>query len=205
MISPNTIPEVSDGEDQESPEEVPKCVLLVRYGVVPQVARFGVREELHNVAAAEFVHGARVVVNSDRGLETGMVLEVVRLSTTADDNPVTGNVVRLSTTADLAAHQENRSRCDAEFFDWQTRLSDWQLQLQLVDIEWTLDREQVVLYVLNGQDAETTRLALLAAAAGLGIIHVQPVAAEGILQKVESGGGGCGSGGGGCGSGGCGN
>ena len=87
-----------------------------------------------------------------------------------------------------------------EFLDWQQRLADWQLQLQLTDLEWTLDQQQIILYVLNGQDAETTRLALLAAAAGLGIIHVQPVAAEGVVQAT--GGGGCGSGG--CGSGGCG-
>ncbi|MCA9058814.1 MAG: hypothetical protein KDA85_09950, partial [Planctomycetaceae bacterium] len=73
----------------------------------------------------------------------------------------------------------------------------WNLQLQLIDLEWTLDRSRIVLYVLNDRGAETTRLALLAAAAGLGIIHVQSVSADGVIQQSS----GCGSGG--CGSGGC--
>ena len=53
-------------------------------------------------------------------------------------------------------------------------------------------------------DEEPERIALLAAAAGLGIVHVQPVEADGIVHQPSGGGGGCGSGGGGCGSGGCG-
>jgi len=112
-------------------------------------------------------------------------------------------VQRLSISADEDQFVENRQKADREFFDWQVRISDWGLELQLIDLEWTLDQQNLILYVLNGQNAETTRLALLAAAAGLGIIHVQPVEADGIVQQT-SGGGGCGSGGGGCGSGGCG-
>ena len=77
-------------------------------------------------------------------------------------------------------------------------MNDWQLQLQLIDVERTLGDDHVILYVLNDQNAETTRLALLAAAAGFGIIHVQPVTADGIVNQTS---GGCGSGG--CGSGGC--
>ena len=64
------------------------------------------------------------------------------------------------------------------------------MQLELIDIERTLD-DRLVLYVLNDRSAETTRLALLAAAGGFGVIHVQPVSAEGVVQT--GGGGGCGS------------
>ena len=196
MISPNLSLETTDEEFSKSPTHV----VLVRYGVVPQVARFEVSEQLYSVAVDQLVHGSQVVVDSDRGPEVGQLLEVLRPWTAADENPVTGNVQRIALTEDLRLNAENRRRSDLEFFDWQQRIADWQLQLQLVDVEWTLDGKQIVLYVLNGQDAEATRLALLAAAAGLGIIHVQPVAAEGIVQKTS--GGGCGSGG--CGSGGCG-
>jgi hypothetical protein len=38
-------------------------------------------------------------------------------------------------------------------------------------------------------------LALLGAAAGYGVVHVQPVSAEGIVQEKSGGGGGCGGGG----------
>ena len=95
---------------------------------------------------------------------------------------------------------QQQQRAAAEFAEWQQRITDWQLQLQLIDLEWTLDDQKVILYVLNDQNAETTRLALLAAAAGMGIVQVQPVSAEGVIPP-EPKGGGCGSGG--CSNGGC--
>ena len=65
------------------------------------------------------------------------------------------------------------------------------------DLEWTLDRQKLVLYVLGGRGPDTTRLALQAAAAGLSVIEVQPVSAEGVVP-LPAAGGGCGSGGCGC-------
>ena len=211
VISANRVDEAAVAQDVQhdssaadlQPEEVqPENVALVRYGLIPQVARFGLSDELKLQLEAGERRGLKLVVTSDRGVEVADLLEIVRKGIITTDNPVTGEVQRIATDADLATHAENRKRAELEFFDWQQRVSDWQLQLQIIDVEWTLEADQVVLYVLNGQDAETTRLALLAAAAGHGIVHVQPVAASGIVQA--SGGGGCGSGGGGCGSGGCG-
>lgn len=173
--------------------------MLARYGAAPQVARFAINESLHGEISQQLVRGANLVVQTDRGPELSSLLEVVRKGIESEEKPVTGDVLRLATDTDQSIHADRRKQADLEFFEWQSRLDEWQLQLQLIDLEWTLDGEQLILYVLNGQDAETTRLALLAAAAGLGIIHVQPVAAEGVVQST--GGGGCGSGG--CGSGGC--
>lgn len=199
MISQNPTVEITEDDIADAP----KCVVLVRYALIPQVARFGVSEQLYDDVSDQLLRHAQVVVNTDRGAEVGQVLEVVRVQTSADENPVTGDVLRMASDTDLQLHAENRRRADAEFAAWETRIENWKLQLQLIDIEITLNGDQIVLYVLNGQDAETTRLALLAAAAGLGIIHVQPVSADGMVAKEPSGGG-CGSGGGGCGSGGCG-
>ena len=129
-----------------------------------------------------------------------MLLEIVSKSVASNDTALTGQLLRLSNSADEDEFVVNRQKANGEFFDWQVRVSDWDLELQLIDLEWTLDGQSLILYVLNGQNAETTRLALLAAAAGLGIVHVQPVEADGIVHQPS--GGGCGSGGGGCGSGG---
>lgn len=178
----------------------PSCIVLARYGAVPQVARFAVTEKLHSEIQHKLVHGVQLVVQSDRGPEIAHLLEVLHNGIQVEEKPVTGDLVRLATNDDQNCYRQNRRDADAAFFEWQTRLEEWELQLQIIDMEWTLDREQLILYVLNGQDAESTRLALLAAAAGLGIVTVQPVASEGIVQTT--GGGGCGSGG--CGSGGCG-
>lgn len=185
--------------DKDADADAPFCIVLARYGAVPQVARFGLSESFFTAAAAELIHGREIVVHSDRGPEVARLLEVIHEGVAPSEKPVTGDVLRLATDDDLREHTQNRRRADDEFFEWQSRIDEWELQLQLIDLEWTLEGEQLILYVLNGQDAETTRLALLAAAAGLGIVTVQPVASEGIVYS--SGGGGCGSGG--CGSGGC--
>ena len=195
MISPNDVPEDSESAVETVP---PDHVVLVRYGVVPQVARFGLSSEIRQQLASLQRHGLNIVVDSDRGLEVAQLLEIVTTDIHSD-KPVTGDVVRVATADDVHQHSANRRRAELEFFDWQQRADRWQLQLQIIDAEWTLDEKQIVLYVLNDQNAETTRLALLAAAAGLGVIHVQPVSVEGVVR--ETSGGGCGSGG--CGSGGC--
>jgi hypothetical protein len=68
--------------------------------------------------------------------------------------------------------------------------------LQLVDLEWLFEPEKLVLYVLNERGPDCTKLALQAAAAGLGIIEVQPVDAQGVVRLESTGG--CGTGGCGC-------
>ena len=196
MITTNPNSDLSSDDEQEAPF----CVLLARYGAIPQVARFAVSADQFQQSGGQLCHGVDVVVETDRGPEVASLLDVVRTEIQPETGEVTGSFTRIAADTDREQHRRNRSRADVEFFEWQQRLDEWQLQLQLVDVEWTLDQEKVVLYVLNGQDAETTRLALLAAAAGLGIIHVQPVAAEGVIYSSQ--GGGCGSGG--CSSGGCG-
>ena len=70
------------------------------------------------------------------------------------------------------------------------------LDLQLIDLEWTLDRTKLILYVLNERGPDCTKLALQAAAAGLGLVEVQPVDENGLVAVEPSGG--CGSGGCGC-------
>jgi hypothetical protein len=78
------------------------------------------------------------------------------------------------------------------FPEWITRITEWELMLELIDLEWTLDRQKLILYVLNDRGPDCTKLALQAAAAGLGTIEVQPVTAEGLVTPPASTGG-CGS------------
>jgi hypothetical protein len=172
----------------------PDFLVLARYGRVPQVARFAV----HGFALQR---DDSVVVSTDRGEELATVLQLLpspkrKVSGEWDVN-WTGEVLRLATQDDLTVAAASALAAEVSFPQWLDRASKWKLQLELIDLERTLD-ERLILYVLNDRGAETTRLALLAAAAGFGVVHVQPVGAEGI---VESTGGGCGSGG--CGSGGC--
>jgi hypothetical protein len=169
--------------------------LLVRYGIVPEVARF--RNESPDV----FMRNERVVINTHRGLELGTILEVLR----APHESSSGNqgdshdqkVIRRATTEDEAHYVELGTEAQRSFCEWQNRIADWKLSLELIDLEWTLDRQKLVLYVLGGRGPETTKLALYAASSGLAVIEVQPVDANGPVP-LSAGGGGCGSGGCGC-------
>jgi cell fate regulator YaaT (PSP1 superfamily) len=167
--------------------------LLIRYGTVPEVARFA-----HELAEPP-ARLERVVVNTHRGLELGTALETIReagQSQASGDEPAY-HVLRRATPADEARHAELKTEAQSAFGEWQQRIRDWKLELELVDLEWTLDRQKLVLYVLGGRSADTTKLALQAAAAGLAVIEVQPVNGDGLVP-LPSGGGGCGSGGCGC-------
>jgi cell fate regulator YaaT (PSP1 superfamily) len=167
-------------------EQMPEWIALVRYGRVPQVARFG-----GNALRPD--RDALVVVSTERGEELGAVLHVSAGPKTLVENEpgLTGQVQRLATDADSLRVAEQQQVLDDEFGTWMKRAAAWKLQLEIIDLEKTLDG-RLILYVLNDRGPETTRLALLAAAAGYGVVHVQPVAAEGIVQEKSGGGGGCG-------------
>jgi len=160
---------------------------LVRYGTVPQVARYLVPSS----AQADVSRGTAVVVETERGVEIGEVLELLSPAMAAQHEPA-GEVQRVANQEDLGLQRRRQQQAAKDFGVWLNRIEEWKLELEVVDCEQTLDDGKTILYVLNDRDAETTRLALLAAAAGLGIISVQPVSAEGIVDG--SGGGECGSG-----------
>jgi cell fate regulator YaaT (PSP1 superfamily) len=168
-------------------------VVLVRYGLVPEVARFRAPD------GTGLERGSAVVVRTHRGLERGEVLDRVRVG-----GPVPSEesaVVRRSGPEDEAAFRAGRDACATEYDQWTERIRRWNLSLLLVDVERTLDGGKWILYVLAERGPDCTKLALCATAEGLGAIEVQPVGPDGPVPLPPAGGG-CGSGG--CGSGGCG-
>jgi cell fate regulator YaaT (PSP1 superfamily) len=169
--------------------------LLVRYGIVPEVARF-------RAGDGPWEHGARVVVRTHRGVELGTVLQVVKSTGSNGHNGQPDeseqHVLRGATADDDGELRRLQAECAAEFSTWQRRIADWNLELELIDLEWLLDRSKLVLYVLNDRGSDCTKLAIYAAAEGLAPVEVQPVNANGLVQ-LEPAGGGCGTGGG-CGS-----
>jgi hypothetical protein len=185
MIAPNPTPTVS--ETTGDLERTPDFLLLARYGRVPQVARFAGYGSLPE-------RGALAVVSTERGEELALILQILPAPKRTDSPPaLTGELIRLASVEDTHHEEELTSRAESDFPAWLKRAAQWKLQLELIDTEYTLD-ERLILYVLNDRNAETTRLALLAAAGGFGIVHVQPVSATGIVQATSGGGGGgCGS------------
>jgi cell fate regulator YaaT (PSP1 superfamily) len=139
-----------------------------------------------------------VVVQTHRGLELGTVLERVRTPGRPpnghDEHETDAEFVRAATDEDLAIARRLREEADASWKEWIDRIAQWKLELELLDLEWTLDRQKLILYVLAGRGPDTTKLALFAAAKGFPV-DVQPVAAEGLVTLSN---GGCGSGSCGC-------
>jgi len=173
---------------------VTRAIYLIRYGSVPEVARFQLD------STDEPVRGNSVVVETDRGLQLGTVLERLKPNfDAAKDVETEFKLLRTATIDDLQAARERTSECEASFSDWCARITQWGLNLELVDLEWTIDRQKLILYVLCERGPDSTKLALQAAAAGFGVIEVQPVSATGLVTLPQSS---CGSGGGG--EGGCG-
>jgi len=168
---------------------------LVRYGAVPEVARCRLEDGLPRPQ-----RGDQVVVQTHRGEQLGEVLGDVR---SQSELPAAFTILRAATGADLTTARNVAEQASLEFSEWTSRIAEWKIDLQVIDLERTLDGTKLILYVLNERGPECTRLAIQAAASGFGVIEVQPVGPEGLVSQPASGGG-CGSGGGGCGSGGCG-
>jgi cell fate regulator YaaT (PSP1 superfamily) len=170
----------------------------VRYGTISEVGRFG------SAVEDPMSRGQRVVVRTHRGLEIGTLLQDL-------GTPEVGNgtqeeafeILRPAANDDELASSRLVADAREQFANWCRRIEDWKLQLELIDLEWTLDGTKLILYVLNDRGPECTRLALQAAAAGLGVIEVQPVGPDGLIAQEHKSGcgtGGCGSDGnsGGC-------
>lgn len=155
--------------------------LLIRYGAMGEIARFA--------SELDTSPGSVVVVRSGRGEELGTIVGHAKSGETLDDGGP--GVLRIATHDDLDAAARFRSGCEAEFVPWQNRIREWSVDLELIDLERTFDGK-LILYVLNDRGPETTKLALRAAAAGFGVIEVQPVGPEGLIQAT-GGGGGCGN------------
>ncbi|WP_437188080.1 PSP1 C-terminal domain-containing protein [Planctomicrobium sp. SH668] len=164
---------------------------LIRHGAIPEVVKASWEGEV------PLQRGAKVVVRTHRGEGIGVVLEAVRPASEPGSEEIAANseVLRLATADDLALQAELARQSKSEFSTWDQRILGWGLDLQLIDLEWTLDRSKIVLYVLNERGPECTKLALQVAAAGLGNVEVQPVSLDGLvtLPPPKKSGGGCGS------------
>ena len=158
--------------------------LLVRYGVIAEVVRAGWSGD--NSPS----RGVDVVIQTPRGEQVGTVLQVLKKGVTPTSEPEF-QVLRELKEEDRISAATARERSAKDFETWQNKIAEWGLALELLDCEWTLDGSGLILYVMGGRGAETTRLSLNAVGCGADYVRVQPVDHSGPVP-VETGGGGCG-------------
>ncbi|MBL4886252.1 MAG: hypothetical protein JKY95_17185 [Planctomycetaceae bacterium] len=191
--------------DQLRTTTVTRNRYLLRVGVCGETVRcLGIDQPL-------FKRGDQVVLDTDRGDMLAKVMQQLPEDNPPGDAPDqqseeqvsdVSQILRLASEDDLQQQQQLKLRAEQDFKAWADRIEQWKVEVELVDLEWTLDGEKLILYVLNSRGPECTKLAMQAHAQGLGVIDVVPVSATGVsIPPVEKSGGGCGSGG--CGSGGC--
>ena len=174
--------------------------LLVRYGAIPEIARFE-----HDFAEPPR-RNEKVVIQTRRGLELGTAIDAANQpnngSPPGDDSaendllPSEFRVVRAAGVDDESRYTELHRDAQSTFAQWRQRIADWKINLDLIDLEWTLDKQKLVLYLLGAAGGETTKLTLRAAAAGFPAVEIQLVDANGPV--TVSTGGGCSTGGCGC-------
>ena len=107
-------------------ETIRQYIYLVRYGTVPEVARFA------NDSAERPAHGSEnVVVETDRGLQIGTVLERLKPNfDPAKDSETEFKVIRAATDLDLGnlACENLVRECETAFPEWCARISQWGLE-----------------------------------------------------------------------------
>ncbi|QDU79175.1 hypothetical protein Pla110_08800 [Polystyrenella longa] len=168
--------------------------VLIRYGTISQVERCTV------MTAEAIPRGANVVVQTERGEELAELLQSVPEGQQASEDEAAGTLLlRIATEEEVTQARKLTEKCEEEFPLWQKRIEDWKLQLELIDLERTLDDSLLILYVLNDRGPDCTKLALRVSAEGLGNVKVQPVDADGPVAVTAAVGTGTCSSGGSCG------
>ena len=168
---------------------------LVRYGVIPEVARSISGD------GVTFQRGCEVVVQTHRGLQLGTVLEECPPPSEPSGHGVDDErsidpenvfeILRPASDMDRSRHAESLAACRSDFDAWKQRIVKWHVDVELIDIEKTLDGEKTILYVLCERGPESTKLAIQATANGMGVVEVQPVTGDGLVSQPSADG--CGS------------
>ena len=90
---------------------------LIRYGLIPEVARFPVLE------GRPLSWGDRVVIRTPRGLELGLALEQVRGAKETDLSESGFEIDRVATEADEQGAARLRAEAQEAFDEWLTRIA----------------------------------------------------------------------------------
>lgn len=90
--------------------------------------------------------GEAVIVETARGVEYG---KVVIGSKAVDENDVVlplKQVIRVATEDDIMTVEENHEAAKKAFFTCSEKITDHQLDMKLVDVEYTFDRNKILFY-----------------------------------------------------------
>ena len=90
--------------------------------------------------------GDYVIVETIRGIEYGQVVVGPKLVKEEDIVQPLKKVLRLATEEDIRCNQENKEKEQQAFDLCQKKIEEHQLEMKLVDIEYTFDNNKVIFY-----------------------------------------------------------
>lgn len=94
----------------------------------------------------EIVQGANVIVETARGMEFGMVTSGILDVEEKDIIQPLKSIVRIANDADVAQNKENRERKQRAMEQCQEKISKHNLDMKLIDVEYTFDNSKVIFY-----------------------------------------------------------
>ncbi len=90
--------------------------------------------------------GDYVVVETNRGIFLGeAVTDIHEIEEEKLEEPLKP-VIRIATQADLARHQENKASVCSAFDICKKKIEEHELEMKLVSVEYTLDRNKIIFY-----------------------------------------------------------
>ena len=126
------------------------------------VCRFGIMRTIGVFSAKQnetYRRGNRVVLRTNRGLETGEVLvEATEHVLSQMEDPIFGNLVRQMTIEDEQDIQEISDKQAGRMADCRRLISEQNLDMKLVDIEQLFGGEKIVVYYIADERVDFREL-----------------------------------------------
>ena len=97
-------------------------------------------------AGLEVSKGMNVIVETARGLEFGTLSEDIK---EVDEEEIVAplkKIIRIANEKDVIQHQENLKRKERDLALCQEKIDKHQLDMKLVDVEYTFDRSKIIFY-----------------------------------------------------------
>ncbi len=117
---------------------------VVRYGSMRNMGVMAARDD------TPYSRGTQVIIRTDRGLETGVVLcEATPEAVAGLKNPVQGQVLRAMTPADVLEQSRMLAQQREEFVACGRAVETSGLEMKLVDIEHLFGGERIIVYYLS--------------------------------------------------------
>jgi hypothetical protein len=157
---------------------------LIRYGLNGRVGRFG---SVHRI---ECDRGDRVVIHTDRGIETGEVLVPPHALQAGDPQPPTGELLRRLTAEDERVLAALQLRETAIVERGRKAIAERNLAVEIVASESLLDARTTILYFVGQSSEELGRLSVQLASDPRERVRFEPLllpeAASGDDERVAS-------------------